>query len=132
MSRHCGQIGYDHGKREHEYCVDDFWRTPFPPFRPTPFPLPNSSVASPAAHQKNSGVSSSYRKRNAVAWTSEKNYRVPWGAGRESESISSGNAGMDAAVLSPGGVCMDKNKNKKVVDIHHFHALPLPTPIRVC
>ena len=46
----------------------------------------------------------------------------------------SGNAGMAAAVLSPGGVFINKNKNKKVVDINHFHVstFPLPTPIRVC
>ena len=33
--------------------------------------------------------------------------------------MSSGNAGMTAAVLSPGGVFIDKNK--KVVDVNHFH-----------
>ena len=35
--------------------------------------------------------------------------------------MSSGNAGMAAAVLSPGGVFMDKKKKKKLVDINHFH-----------
>ena len=43
------------------------------------------------------------------------------GNGRQSESMSSGIAGMAAAVLSPGGVFIDKNKNKKVVDVNHFH-----------
>ena len=40
--------------------------------------------------------------------------------GGESESIFSGNAGMAAAVLSPGGVFINKSK-KNVVDINHFH-----------
>ena len=31
-----------------------------------------------------------------------------------------GNAGMAAAVISPGGALMDKNKKKKV-DIDHYH-----------
>ena len=35
--------------------------------------------------------------------------------------MSSGNGGIAAAVLSPGGVCINKNKNKKVVGINHFH-----------
>ena len=39
--------------------------------------------------------------------------------GEESESISSGNDGMAAAVLSPGGLFL-KKKNR-VVDINHFH-----------
>ena len=84
-----------------------------------PSPLPNSSVASSVAHQK-SGVSNSCRTSNAGAGVSEKRSRVAWGTGRESESISSDNAGMAAAVLSPGDVFITKNK-KKVVDINHFH-----------
>ena len=28
---------------------------------------------------------------------------------------------MTAAGLSPGGIFMDKNKNKKVIDINHFY-----------
>ena len=47
------------------------------------------------------------------------NPSVAWGTGRESESILSGNAEMAAAVFSPGGVFINKNK-KKVVDIN-FH-----------
>ena len=38
--------------------------------------------------------------------------------------MSSRNAGMAAAVLSPGGVPTDERKNKKVVDINHFHVSP--------
>ena len=85
-----------------------------------PFPLPNPSVASPVAHQNKSGVSNSCRTRNAVDGISEQNFRVAWEAGRQSESMSSGNAGMTTAVLSLGGVFMDKKK-KNMVDINHFH-----------
>ena len=51
--------------------------------------------------------------------------------GRESESMSSKNAGMAAAVLSPGGVFMDKNKKKIRKSILTASTFPLPTPIRV-
>ena len=44
---------------------------------------------------------------------------VAWGKEEESESILGRNAGMAAAVLSPGGVFI--NKNKTVVDINHLH-----------
>ena len=84
-----------------------------------PSPLPNSSVASPIAHQK-SDVSDSCRTSNAVARIGEKRSSVAWGTGREPESILSDNPGMAVAVLSPGGVLINKNK-KKVVDINHFH-----------
>ena len=66
-------------------------------------------------------MSSSGRTRNKVAGTGEKNSRVPRGMGRKPESISSGNGGMTAAVLSPGDVFVDKSKNKEVIDINHFH-----------
>ena len=84
-----------------------------------PSPLPNSSVTSSVAYQK-SGVSSSCRTSNAGAGISEKSSSVAWGTGRESESILSGNAGIAAAELSPGGVFINKNK-KNVVDSNHFH-----------
>ena len=95
-----------------------------PPHRSdgSPSPLPNSSVAFPFAHQK-SCVRSSCRTSNAVAGIGEKRSSVAWGAGRESEPILSGNAGMAAAVLSPGGVFINKSK-KKVVGINHFHVYP--------
>ena len=85
-----------------------------------PFPVLDPSVASPVAHQEETGASSSCRTRNVVSGVSEKKFRVAWETGRESESILSGNAGMAAAVISPGGVFMEKNK-KKVIDINHFH-----------
>ena len=81
--------------------------------------LPNRSVASPVAHQNKSGVSNSCRTSNAVAGISKNKSSVAWRTNRESESISSGNAWMVAAVLFPGGVFINKDK-KKVVDINHF------------
>ena len=84
-----------------------------------PSPLPCSTVTSPVAHQK-SGVSRSYRISNAGVGSSEGNLSVAREKGGESESVLSGSAGMAAAVLSPGGVFINKNK-KKVVDINHFH-----------
>ena len=84
-----------------------------------PSPLPYSSVTSPVAHQK-SGVSSSCRTSNAGAGIGQKGSSVAWEKGGESESVLSGNAGIAAAVLSPGGIFLNKNK-KKVVDINHFH-----------
>ena len=39
-------------------------------------------------------------------------YLVPWGTGGKSESVSSENSGMAAAVLSPGGVFVEKRKKK--------------------
>ena len=87
-----------------------------------PSPLRNSSVAFPVAHQNKLGVSSSYRPNNAVAGTSEQSLRVPWGMGRKSESMSSGNGGMAVGVLSLGDVF--KKKKKKWVDINHFHVSP--------
>ena len=86
-----------------------------------PSPLSNRSVASPIPHQNKSGVSNSCRTSNAVTGVSEKSSSVAWGTGREFESILSGNAGMAAALLSHGGVFINKNK-KKVVDINHLHA----------
>ena len=58
-----------------------------------------------------------------VAGISGSNFRVAWGTGRESESMLSGNAGIAVAVLSPGGVFLDK-KEKKMVDTNHFHVSP--------
>ena len=92
-----------------------------PPFHRSdgpPSPLQYSSVTSPVAHE-NSGMSSSCRTSNAGARIGGKRSSVAWGKGKESESVLSGNAGMAAAVLSPGGVII--NTNKKVVDTSHFH-----------
>ena len=58
-------------------------------------------------------MSSSRRARVTAAGTSEKKYRVPWGTGGKSESVSSGNGGMAAAVLPPGGVSVENKKIKR-------------------
>ena len=94
-----------------------------PPFhrcsdRP-PSPPPYSSVTAPVAHQK-PGVSRSCRTSDAGVGIGEINPSVARKRGGESESVLSGSAGMAAAVLSPDGVFVSKNK-KKVVDINHFH-----------
>ena len=84
-----------------------------------PSPLPNSSVASPVAHQT-SGVSNFCRTSNAVIGISEERPCVAWETGRESESMLSGNAGMAAALFSPGSVFINTNM-ENVADINHFH-----------
>ena len=71
-----------------------------------PSPVPYRSVASPVAHQK-SGVSRSCRTSNASARSGVKIPNVVQEQGGESES---GSAGMAAAVLSPGGVFINKTK----------------------
>ena len=58
-----------------------------------------------------------------------KSSSLEWGKGEESESVLSGNDGMAAAVLSPGGVFVNKNKKgDKILTIPTF---PSPTAIRV-
>ena len=58
-------------------------------------------------------MSSSCRTSNAGTGNGGKSSSVSWVKGEESESVLSGNDGMAAALLSPGGVFI--NKNKKVV-----------------
>ena len=85
-----------------------------------PSPLPySSSVTSPVAHQT-SGVINYCRISNAGAEIGEKRSSVAWVKGEESESTFIGNAGVTAAVFSPGGVFVNKSK-KNMVDINHFH-----------
>ena len=81
-----------------------------PPSEP-PSPLPYSTVTPPVVHQT-SGVSRSCRTSNAGTGFGEES--------GESASVLSGGVGMAAAVLSPGGVFV--NKKTTVVDINHFHA----------
>ena len=51
----------------------------------------------------------------------EKSYiDAAWKKREESASVSSGSDGMAAAVLSPGGLFVNKNK-KRVIGINHFH-----------
>ena len=94
-------------------------RPPFPTFRRTPSPVQYSSETSPVAHEK-PRMSSSRTTSNAGAEISGKNSSVAWGKGEVSESVLSGNDGTAAAVLSPGGILVIKNK-KRVLDINHFH-----------
>ena len=79
-----------------------------------PSPVPYHSVASPVAHQK-SGVSRYCRTSNAGARSGVK---IPSAVREQGGESESGSAGMAAAVLSPGGVFV--NKQKKVLDINHF------------
>ena len=41
-----------------------------------------------------------------------KSYIAAWKKGKESESVSSGNDGTAEAVLSPGGLFLNKNKKE--------------------
>ena len=74
-----------------------------------PSPVQYSSVTSPVAHDK-SRMSNSCRTSNTGAGIGGKSSSVVWGKGEESESVLSGNDGMAAAVLSPGGLFVNKNK----------------------
>ena len=78
------------------------------------------SEASPAAHETSS-VSSSCRTSNAGTGMGGKGCVAAWKKGEEPESVSSGNDEMAAAVLSPGGLFLNKYKTKIVLDINHFH-----------
>ena len=64
-------------------------------------------------------MSSSCRTRNAAAKISEQNSYVASETGRESESMSSRNAGMGAAVLSPGGVFDAHSSVLKATALQH-------------
>ena len=75
--------------------------------------LPNSSITSPVARHNKTGLSSFDWTRVSVVGTSGKYSCVPWGSGGMCESVSSGKGGMTAAVLSAGGVFMDKRKKEK-------------------
>ena len=89
-------------------------------FADPPSPVQYRSVTSPVAHETSS-TSSSCRTSNAGAGMGRKSSIVAaWKKGEESASVSSGNDGMAAAVLSPGGLFLNKN-TKRVIDINHFH-----------
>ena len=79
----------------------------------------HGSVTSFVAHET-SRMSSSCRTSNAGAGIGGKSSSVAWEKGEESESVSSGNDGMAAAVLSLGRLFVNKNK-KRALDINHFH-----------
>ena len=79
-------------------------------FADPPSPVQYSSVTSSVAHETLL-MSSSYRTSNAGAGIGGKNSIVAWEKGKESESVSSGNDGMAAAVLSPGAAGEDHLPN---------------------
>ena len=87
-------------------------------FADPPSPVQYRSVTSPVAHETSS-VSSSCRTSNAGAGMGGKiSIVAARKKGEEPESVLSGNDGMAAAVLSPGGLFL---KKKRVLDINHFH-----------
>ena len=96
-------------------------------FADPPSPVQYSSVTSPVAHET-SRVSSSCRTSNADAGMGGKSSIAAWKKGEKSESVSSGNDKLAAAVLSPGGLFL--NKNKKEHYILTTSTFLLPTPIR--
>ena len=81
-------------------------------FANPPSPVQYRSVTSPVAHETSS-VSSSCRTSNAGAGMGGRSSIAAWKNGEESESVSSNNDGMAAAVLSPGGLFLSKNKKKR-------------------
>ena len=90
-------------------------------FADLPSPVQYSSVTSPVAHET-SRVSSSCKTSNVGAGMGGKISIAAGKKGEKPESVSSGNNGMAAAVLSPGGLFLNKNKKEyQVLDINHFH-----------
>ena len=81
-------------------------------FTDPPSPVQYRSLTSPVA-QETSSTSSSSRTSNASAGMGGKSSIVAgWKKGEESASVLSGNDGLAAAVLSPGGLFLTKKKKK--------------------
>ena len=77
-------------------------------FTDPPSPVQYRSVTSPVA--ETSSTSSSCRRGNAGAGMGGRSsIDAAWKKIKESASVSSGSDGMAAAVLSPGGLFVDKN-----------------------
>ena len=88
-------------------------------FTDPPPPVQYRSVTSPVAQETLS--TSSCRRGNAGAGMGVKSYVVTARKkGEESASALSNSDGMAAAVLTPGGLSINKNK-KRVIDINHYH-----------
>ena len=82
-------------------------------FTDPPSPVQYRRVTSPVA-QETSSTSSSCRRGNADVGVGGKSYiDAAWKKGEKSAFVSSGNDGMAAAVLSPGGLFINKNKKKR-------------------
>ena len=89
-------------------------------FTDTPPPVQYRSVTSPVA-QETLSASSSCSRGNAGAGMGVKSSVVTAREkGEESASVSSNSDGMAAAVLSPGGLFINKNEIR-VIDINHYH-----------
>ena len=89
-------------------------------FTDPPPPVQYRSVTSPVA-QETLSASSSRSRGNAGAGMGVKSYVVTAREkGEESASVLSNSDGMAAAVLSPGGLFINKNKIR-VIDINHYH-----------
>ena len=85
-----------------------------------PFLVQYRSVTSPVA-QETSSSGSSYGRGNADVGVGVKSYiDAAWKKGEKSASVLNGSDGMAAAVLSPGGLSISKNK-KRIIDINNFH-----------
>ena len=83
-------------------------------FADPPSPVQYRSVTSPVTHEISS-VSRSCRMSNAGAGMGGRSSIAAWKKGEESESVSSENDGMAAAVLSPGGLLLKKRKKKESI-----------------
>ena len=82
-------------------------------FTDPPSPVQYHCVTSPVA-QETSSTSSSCRTSNASAGMGGKSsIDASWKKREESASVSSGSDGIAAAVLSPGGLFINKNKKKE-------------------
>ena len=90
-------------------ALETFADPPSHRFDGPPSPVQYSSVTSPVAHET-SRMSGFCRTSNVGVRIGGKSSSLEWGKGEESESVLSGNDGMAAAVLSPGGVFVNKNK----------------------
>ena len=88
-------------------------------FTDPPPPVQYRSVTSPVAQETSS--TSSCRRGNAGAGMGVKSsVATARKKGEESASVLSNSDGMAAAVLTPGGLSINKNK-KRVADINHYH-----------
>ena len=113
--------GLSPSKREYENRIGGLYRASTSPSGVSPSSLPISSVAPPVVPFKESGVSVFCMSGVTAAKNSAKNDRVSGVTGVKSEYVSSGERGMVAAVLSPGDAFTLGKKNRKIVDIIHFH-----------
>ena len=81
-------------------------------FADPPSPLQYRSVASPVAHETSSASNSCWTSNAGAGMGGKSSIVAAWKKGEESASVSSGNDGIAAAVLSPGGLILNKNKKE--------------------